>query len=77
MNPISVAYHQIRRGTIVRFWRCFLLKLPYSSQQLEFKTKADTRLVLISVARPPSEKLDNQISGTVWIDQISLNPENQ
>ena len=49
----------------------------WSPQQLEFKTKADTRLVLIRVARPPSEKLDNQISGTVWIDQISLNPENQ
>ena len=49
----------------------------WSSQQLEFKTKADTRLVLIRVARPPSEKLDHQISGIVWIDQISLNPENQ
>ena len=49
----------------------------WSSQQLEFKTKADTRLLLIRVARPPSEKLDNQINGTVWIDQISLNPENQ
>jgi len=49
----------------------------WSSQQLEFKTKADTRLLMVRVARPPSEKLDNQISGTVWIDQISLNPENQ
>ena len=48
----------------------------WSAQQLEFKTQADTRLLMIRVARPPSEKLDNQISGTVWIDQISLTPEN-
>src|SRR2546429_9604981 len=44
----------------------------WSSQQLEFKTKANTRLLMVRVARPPSEKLDNQIGGTVWIDQVSL-----
>jgi tetratricopeptide (TPR) repeat protein len=48
----------------------------WSSQRLEFKTKADTRLLVIRVARPPSNKLDKQISGTVWIDQVSLTPEN-
>lgn len=48
----------------------------WSSRQLEFKTKADTRLLVIRVARPPSNKLDKQIGGTVWIDQVSLTPEN-
>jgi len=48
----------------------------WSSQQLEFKTKANTRLLMVRVARPPSEKLDNQIGGTVWIDQVSLIPVN-
>jgi hypothetical protein len=48
----------------------------WSSQQLEFKTKANTRLLMVRVARPPSEKLDNQIRGTVWIDQVSLIPVN-
>jgi len=48
----------------------------WSPQQLEFKTKADTRLLMVRVARPPSEKLDNQIGGNVWIAQISLIPEN-
>ena len=48
----------------------------WSSVQFEFKTKADTRLLVVRVARPASEKLDNQISGTVWIDRVSLTPEN-
>jgi hypothetical protein len=48
----------------------------WSSRQLEFKTKADTRLLIIRVARPPSNKLDKQIGGTVWIDQVSLTQEN-
>jgi hypothetical protein len=48
----------------------------WSSQQLEFKTKSDTHLLIVRVARPPSEKLDNQIGGTAWVDQVSLTPEN-
>jgi hypothetical protein len=48
----------------------------WSSQHLEFKTKADTHLLIVRVARPPSEKLDNLIGGTVWIDRVSLTPEN-
>ena len=48
----------------------------WSTQQLEFKTKANTRLLMVRIARPRSEKLDNQISGTVWIDQVSLIPVN-
>ena len=48
----------------------------WSSQQVRFKTNARTSLLVIRVARPPSSKIDNQISGTVWIDQVSLTPEN-
>jgi tetratricopeptide (TPR) repeat protein len=48
----------------------------WSSQHLEFKTSADTRLLIVRVARPPSQKLDNQISGTVWVDRVSLTPAN-
>ena len=47
----------------------------WSSQHLEFKTTADTRLLIVRVARPLSEKLDNLIGGTVWIDRVSLTPE--
>jgi len=45
-------------------------------QQLEFKTRADTHLLIVRIARPASSKLDNQIRGTVWIDQVSLTAEN-
>jgi tetratricopeptide (TPR) repeat protein len=48
----------------------------WSPQQLEFKTKANTHLVTVRIARPTSVKLDNQIRGTVWIDQVSLTPKN-
>lgn len=42
-------------------------------QQLEFQTGPETRLLLLRVARPPSRKFDNQITGTVWVDRVSLN----
>jgi hypothetical protein len=48
----------------------------WSSQRIELKTKSETRLLVVRLARPPSNKLDNQISGTVWIDQVTLTPEN-
>ena len=47
----------------------------WSWQQFEFKTKADIHLLVVRVARPPSNKLDNQIAGVVWIDRVSLVPE--
>ena len=39
----------------------------WSPQQIEFKTRADTHLLIVRIARPPSAKLDNLIRGTVWI----------
>jgi tetratricopeptide (TPR) repeat protein len=47
----------------------------WSMQQAEFETKADTHLLIIRVARPSSHKFDHQIAGTVWIDQVSVEPE--
>jgi Tetratricopeptide repeat len=44
-------------------------------QQAEFTTPADTRLLLLRVVRSVSNKLDNQIAGTVWIDDVRLAPE--
>jgi hypothetical protein len=37
-----------------------------------FTTKPETRVVDLCVSRFPSEKLDNLISGKVWVDDISL-----
>jgi tetratricopeptide (TPR) repeat protein len=47
----------------------------WGEQPLEFKTAADTRLLLIRIARPPSGKFDNKIAGTVWIDGVRLTEE--
>lgn len=47
----------------------------WAEQRLEFKTAADTRLLLIRIARPPSSKFDNKIAGTVWIDGVRLTEE--
>jgi hypothetical protein len=46
-----------------------------SEQRAEFTTGENTCLLLVAVARPMSLKLDNKIAGTVWIDRISLRPE--
>jgi tetratricopeptide repeat protein len=46
-----------------------------SQQHAEFTTSENTRLLLVRVARPMSLKLDNKIAGTVWIDRISLRPD--
>lgn len=46
--------------------------VAWSQQHLEFQTGPQTRLVVIRLARPPSQKFDNLIAGTVWIDHLSL-----
>ena len=44
----------------------------WTEQRLEFHTPGDTRLLVIRIARPPSGKFDNKISGTAWIDKVRL-----
>lgn len=41
-------------------------------ERTQFRTGGDSQLLLISVARPASEKFESQISGSVWIDDVSL-----
>lgn len=47
----------------------------WTQQRLEFKTAVDTRLLMIRVGRPASEKFDNKIRGTVWVDNVCLMAE--
>jgi tetratricopeptide (TPR) repeat protein len=44
----------------------------WKEQALAFRTEPETRLIVVEVYRPRSAKLDNQIAGTVWLDDISL-----
>jgi hypothetical protein len=75
-GPRFQVFDAFNMGTLLRSTESIVGTCGWSSQLLEFKTDSDTRLLLVRVARPPSNKLDNQISGTVWIDQVSLTPEN-
>ncbi len=47
----------------------------WSAHQLEFKTSADTHVLIVRVARPVSHKFDNRLAGTVWIARVSLLPK--
>jgi Tetratricopeptide repeat len=41
---------------------------------LNFTTGPKTELIIVSLARLPSQKLDNQIAGRVWLDDVQLTP---
>jgi hypothetical protein len=47
---------------------------PWTLEQIDFTTGPRTRMIMIRIARKPSERLDNKIRGTVWIDDVSLVP---
>jgi len=47
----------------------------WREQPAEFTTFVDTRLLLVRVVRSVSEKLDSQIAGTAWIDDLRLTAE--
>jgi tetratricopeptide (TPR) repeat protein len=44
------------------------------SVSLDFKTGPQTELVVVRLRRLPSQKLDNLISGRVWLDDVRLTP---
>ena len=46
----------------------------WTLEELDFTTGPRTQLIQIRLVRRPSERLDNKISGTVWIDDVSVFP---
>lgn len=47
---------------------------PWTKLDLRWSADKNTRLAQACVARSPSQKLDNQIAGTVWVDDVTLTP---
>jgi hypothetical protein len=45
---------------------------PWSEVRVPFQTSAQAHAVVIKIRREASQKLDNLIGGTAWIDQVSL-----
>lgn len=48
--------------------------LPWTLEQADFTTGPKTHVVLIRLTRKLSERLDNKLRGTVWVDDVSLAP---
>ena len=48
--------------------------LPWTLEQSDFTSGPKTRMVAIRLIRKTSERLDNRLIGTVWIDDVSLAP---
>jgi tetratricopeptide (TPR) repeat protein len=46
--------------------------LAWTLEEVEFATGPQTHLVQITLRRVPSSRLDNQLSGTVWVDDVGL-----
>jgi hypothetical protein len=46
----------------------------WTQQEVEFVTGPDTLFLNVALIRRPSRKLDNKISGTIWVDDVSLAP---
>jgi hypothetical protein len=48
--------------------------IPWTRFNIEWKAPRDVRIVQICLVRLPSQKLDNKISGSVWLDDVALVP---
>jgi hypothetical protein len=46
----------------------------WTSLLLDFVTGPKTELLVVRLARLPSRKFDNLISGKVWLDDVRLTP---
>jgi tetratricopeptide (TPR) repeat protein len=48
--------------------------MPWTPQEIDFTTGTDTHIVALRLARRPSDRLDNKLRGTVWIDDVAIVP---
>jgi hypothetical protein len=47
---------------------------PWTLAETDFTAGPQTHLIYIRLARLPSQRLDNRLSGTVWVDDVELVP---
>ncbi len=48
--------------------------LPWTMEELDFVTGPQTHVITVRVTSKLSERLDNKIRGTLWVDDVSLVP---
>ena len=51
--------------------------MPWVQEQVDFKTGPNTQVILITLRRIPSRKLNNLLQGKVWMDHLSLTMQPQ
>ena len=47
---------------------------PWTLVEMDISTALDTNIIEIALRRKPSWKFDNKLSGTVWVDDVTLVP---
>jgi hypothetical protein len=47
---------------------------PWTLEEVDFTTGPRTHMIRIALRRMPSERLDNRINGTVWMDDVAVFP---
>jgi tetratricopeptide (TPR) repeat protein len=45
---------------------------PWTLEEADFITGAQTHLIRVRVFRAPSQRLDNKIGGTAWVDDVAI-----
>jgi|HubBroStandDraft_6_1064221.scaffolds.fasta_scaffold01616_11 hypothetical protein len=71
-GPRIAVYDPLNRNALSLETENLLGTSGWEEHRLDFTTGPGTRLVVIQIIRPPSRKLDNQIAGTLWLDDVSL-----
>jgi hypothetical protein len=71
-GPRITVYDAYDRTALAMETQSLIGTTSWQEQRLEFRTGSKTRLLVVQVARPPSRKLDNQIAGSLWLDDFSL-----
>jgi hypothetical protein len=71
-GPRIAIYDPFDRGALALETENLLGSSDWAEQRLDFRTGAGTKLIVVQIVRPPSGKLDNQIAGTLWLDDVSL-----
>ena len=47
---------------------------PWTLEEIEFTTGPQTHLIQILLRRLTSARLDNNLNGTVWVDDVAVFP---
>ena len=47
---------------------------PWTMEEVEFTTGPQTHMIRVLLRRLPSARIDNKLSGTVWVDDVAILP---